>query len=195
MSWTRRIWRSCSRGPTHAPLHLRTQARATVGMTPPLLRSPRAMGAVRSYALTPPAPRPQLFRGRHFARCLLRARPYSSIFVDRPGCRACLSPQILCVGTPRTQTGAEEEDPLNVGIDRHALSPPRSPWVVCYSRSTRTPPSPAQGPLAMMMLVTSTPPSLRLSMAHSDTPVSDPKDGPPLRPSPSPPARARVWAA
>lgn len=94
---------------------------------------------------------------------------------------------ILCVGSPRTQAIAEEEESLSVGMDGHAPLSPRSLGVVCCSRSPGSLPSPAQGPLALMMPVTPTPPGLGLSMARSVTPVGDPKGGPPLRPSPSPP--------
>lgn len=57
---------------------------------------------------------------------------------------------------------AEEEDSLSVGMDVRPPSSPRSPGVVCYSRSPGTPSSPALGSLA---LVSSTPPPPRLDPA------------------------------
>lgn len=100
----------------------------------------------------------------------------------------------LCMGSPRTQAMVEEEDSLSVGMDSHAPSSPRSPGVVCYSRSPGSPPAPAQGPLAMMIPVTLTPPGLGLSTARSDTPVGDPMGGPSLHSSPSPPIAYRQSA-
>lgn len=66
----------------------------------------------------------------------------------------------------------EEEESLSVGLDVHPSSSHRSPGVVCYSRSPRTPSSPALGSPA---LVPATPPPSGLDPASTVSPTAGSK--------------------